>query len=96
MPDRETILLGFLKILEVAEIDSEGVVRAMGIGEAEIICSLREIPLTSDGHDGSIFHYVTCKIKVDSVGTNTEFEDFKWELTDINNKGEYCEGWRIS
>ena len=74
---------------EVAEIDSEGVVRAMGIGEAEIICSLREIPLTSDGHDGSIFHYVTCKIKVDSVGTNTEFEDFKWELTDINNKGEY-------
>ena len=72
----------------VAEVDGNGVVRAMGIGETRITCILTEHPLTSFGPEGTIPHYVTCTIKVDEVGNNTELEGIEWLYSDIYNKGE--------
>ena len=73
----------------VAEVDGNGVVRAMGIGETRITCILTEHPLTSFGPEGTIPHYVTCTIKVDEVGNNTELEGIQWLYSYDGNKGEY-------
>ena len=73
----------------VAEVDGNGVVRAMGIGETRITCILTEHPLTSFGPEGTIPHYVTCTIKVDEVGNNTELEGIQWLYSYDVNKGEY-------
>ena len=72
----------------VAEVDSDGVVRAMGIGETKITCILTEDTLTSVGPVGQIKHKITCTIKVDEVGNNTELEGIEWLYSDIYNKGE--------
>ena len=73
----------------VAEVDGNGVVRAMGIGETRITCILTEHPLTSFGPEGTIPHYVTCTIKVDEVGNNTELEGIQWLYSYDGNKEEY-------
>lgn len=74
---------------EVAEVDYNGVVRAMGIGEAEITCTLIEEPLTSYGPVGTIPHYATCKIKVEEAGDSTELESIVWLYTNEGDKEEH-------
>ena len=76
---------------EVAEVDWDGVVRAMSEGETTITCSVQEGSLEAgfspDNKNPSIT--VSCTIKVEGVGDNTELDKIEWKYTDSSNKYEF-------
>ena len=75
---------------EVAEVDWDGVVRAMSEGETTITCSVQEGSLEAgfspDNKNPSIT--VSCTIKVEGVGDNTELDKIEWKYTGPDNRYE--------
>ena len=76
---------------EVAEVDWDGVVRAMREGETTITCSVQEGSLEAGFSPDNKNPYITvsCTIKVEGVGDNTELDKIEWKYTDSSNKYEF-------
>ena len=76
---------------EVAEVDWDGVVRAMSEGETTITCSVQEGSLEAGFSPDNKNPYITvsCTIKVEGVGDNTELDKIEWKYTDSSNKYEF-------
>ena len=76
---------------EVAEVDWDGVVRAMSEGETTITCSVQEGCLEAGFTPDNKNPYITvsCTIKVEGVGDNTELDKIEWKYTDSSNKYEF-------
>ena len=76
---------------EVAEVDWDGVVRAISEGETTITCSVQEGSLEAGFSPDNKNPYITvsCTIKVEGVGDNTELDKIEWKYTDSSNKYEF-------
>ena len=76
---------------KVAEVDWDGVVRAMSEGETTITCSVQEGSLEAGFSPDNKNPYITvsCTIKVEGVGDNTELDKIEWKYTDSSNKYEF-------
>ena len=75
---------------EVAEVDWDGVVRAMSEGETTITCSVQEGSLEAGFSPDNKNPYITvsCTIKVEGVGDNTELDKIEWKYTGPDNRYE--------
>lgn len=75
---------------EVAEVDWDGVVRAMSEGETTITCSVQEGSLDYGFSPDNKNPYITvsCTIKVEGVGDNTELDKIEWKYTGPDNRYE--------
>ena len=75
---------------EVAEVDWNGVVRAMSEGETTITCSVQEGSLEAgfSPENNNPYVKVSCKIKVEGVGDNTELEKIEWKYTGSTKRFE--------
>ena len=75
---------------EVAEVDWDGVVRAMSEGETTITCSVQEGSLDYGFSPDNKNPYITvsCTIKVEGVGDNTELDKIEWKHTGPDDRYE--------
>lgn len=76
---------------KVAEVDWDGVVRAMSEGETTITCSVQEGSLEAGFSPDNKNPYITvsCTIKVEGVGDNTELDKIEWKYTNPDAREEY-------
>lgn len=76
---------------EVAEVDWDGVVRAMSEGETTITCSVQEGSLEAGFSPDNKNPYITvsCTIKVEGVGDNTELDKIEWKYTGPDSRYEH-------
>ena len=75
---------------EVAEVDWDGVVRAMSEGETEITCMVEERDPEHGFGPGNTNSPITlsCKIKVEGIGDNQELDKIEWKYTGPDNRYE--------
>ena len=76
---------------KVAEVDWDGVVRAMSEGETTITCSVQEGSLEAGFSPDNKNPYITvsCTIKVEGVGDNTELDKIEWKYTGSDTRFEH-------
>ena len=79
-------------------MDWDGVVRAMSEGETTITCSVQEGSLEAGFSPDNKNPYITvsCTIKVEGVGDNTELDKIEWKYTDNKNGTATLTGYNKS
>ena len=72
-------------------MDWDGVVRAMSEGETTITCSVQEGSLEAGFSPDNKNPYITvsCTIKVEGVGDNTELDKIEWKYTGSDTRFEH-------